>query len=111
VRIAETVNHPFQSHHGVSLSRASLPRKRDLDKAICFLERCRELGQAWNIPIIKFGVASYLGLCYVSYPGASPTACPLFERNDRAVHPRWNMGRPVPFQLSTCVRGIGWPTE
>jgi len=40
-------------------------RKGDLDEAIRFLERCRELCQAWNIPTFPSGVSSYLGYAYI----------------------------------------------
>jgi len=72
VAIAGDVNHPFSLIMAYRCLHLYL-RKGDLDKAICFLERCRELGQAWNIRSSNSG-RLVPGLCLRPI-GRLATAC------------------------------------
>ena len=97
VQIAETVNHPFSLIMAYRALGHLYLRKGDLDVAIRFLERCRELGQTWNIPTSPSGVPSYLGYaCILS--GHLAEGLPLLERTIEESLSRGQLqGRTFPF--------------
>jgi DNA-binding NtrC family response regulator/tetratricopeptide (TPR) repeat protein len=78
-RIAETVDQPLSrigAYRGLGYLYL---RKGDLGKAIGFLERCRELCQAWNIRAFATGIVSYLGIAQV-LSGRLTAGLPLIEQ-------------------------------
>jgi len=80
VRIAETVDHPV-SLIGACRGLGHLYlRKGDLDKAIHFLERGREVCQALDIPTSFFACASFLGYANV-LSGRLADGLPLLEQS------------------------------
>jgi tetratricopeptide (TPR) repeat protein len=79
VRIAEMVDQPLSrigAYRGLGYLYL---RKGDLDEAIGFLERCRELCQAWNIRAFTPGIVSYLGIAHV-LSGRLTDGLPLIEQ-------------------------------
>jgi tetratricopeptide (TPR) repeat protein len=79
VEIAETMDDPFSliaAYRGLGFLYL---RKGDLDDAIRFLERSRELSQAWNIGNFIPGILSYLGHAH-ALSGRLTDGLSLFEQ-------------------------------
>jgi tetratricopeptide (TPR) repeat protein len=65
VRIAETVDHPFSLIAACRGLGRLYVHKGDLDEAIRFLERGREIGKALNIASWLYGIGYLLNYAYV----------------------------------------------
>jgi tetratricopeptide (TPR) repeat protein/class 3 adenylate cyclase len=79
LRIAETVDQPLTligAYRGLGYLCLC---QGDLNEAICFLERSRELCRTWNIRHFIAGIAAYLGYAY-ALSGRLADGLPLLEQ-------------------------------